>query len=87
MVNDEVSVEDLLYGIIIASGNDACVVLAEGIAGSEEAFAEMMTEKALEISNIINKNFILFFILSSPLYLKKNRALLNPVKIIALPIR
>ena len=49
MVNDEVSVEDLLYGIIIASGNDACVVLAEGIAGSEEAFAEMMTEKALEI--------------------------------------
>ncbi len=49
MVNDEVSVEDLLHGIIIASGNDACVALAEGIAGSEEAFAEMMTEKALEI--------------------------------------
>jgi serine-type D-Ala-D-Ala carboxypeptidase (penicillin-binding protein 5/6) len=49
MVNDEVSVEDLLHGIIIASGNDACVALAEGIAGSEEVFAEMMTEKALEI--------------------------------------
>ena len=49
MVNDEVSVEDLLYGIIIASGNDACVALAEGIAGSEEVFAEMMNEKAAEI--------------------------------------
>ncbi len=49
MVNDEVSVEDLLHGIIVASGNDACVALAEGIAGSEEIFAEMMTEKALEI--------------------------------------
>ena len=49
MVNDEVSVENLLLGIIIASGNDACVALAEGIAGSEEVFAEMMTEKAIEI--------------------------------------
>ena len=46
MVNDQVSVEDLLKGIIIASGNDACVALAEGIAGSEENFAEMMNEKA-----------------------------------------
>ena len=49
MVNDQVSVEDLLKGIIIASGNDACVALAEGIAGSEENFAEMMNEKAIEI--------------------------------------
>ncbi len=49
MINDEVSVEDLLRGIIIASGNDACVALAEGIAGSEEVFAEMMNEKAAEI--------------------------------------
>ena len=49
MVNDEVSVESLLKGIIIASGNDACVALAEGIAGSEEIFAEMMNEKAAEI--------------------------------------
>ena len=40
MVNDEVSVENLLQGIIVASGNDACVALAEGIAGSEEIFAE-----------------------------------------------
>ena len=49
MVNDEVSVENLLMGIIVASGNDACVALAEGIAGSEESFAEMMNEKAVEI--------------------------------------
>ena len=49
MVNDEVSVEDLLKGIVIASGNDSCVALAEGIAGSEEVFAEMMNEKAAEI--------------------------------------
>tara|TARA_B100000214_G_scaffold370698_1_gene345781 strand:- start:557 stop:1423 length:867 start_codon:yes stop_codon:yes gene_type:complete len=49
MVNDEVSVENLLLGIIVASGNDACVALAEGIAGSEESFAEMMNEKAAEI--------------------------------------
>ena len=49
MINDEVSVEDLLKGIIVASGNDACVALAEGIAGSEEIFAEMMNEKAEEI--------------------------------------
>ncbi len=56
MVNDEVSVENLLKGIIIASGNDACVALAEGIAGSEENFAEMMNEKAIEIG-MTNTNF------------------------------
>ena len=49
MVNDEITVENLLKGIIIVSGNDACVALAEGIAGSEEAFASLMTSKALEI--------------------------------------
>jgi len=56
MVNDEVSVENLLKGIIIASGNDACVALAEGIAGSEEEFAIMMTSKAKEIG-MNNSNF------------------------------
>ncbi|MDC0907973.1 D-alanyl-D-alanine carboxypeptidase [Candidatus Pelagibacter ubique] len=49
MVGDEVSVENLLKGIIIASGNDACVALAEGIAGTEDEFAVMMTAKAKEI--------------------------------------
>ena len=56
MVNDEVSVENLLMGIIVASGNDACVALAEGIAGSEESFAEMMNEKAAEIG-MTSSNF------------------------------
>ena len=49
MINDQVSVENLLKGIIVASGNDACVALAEGIAGSESNFADMMNEKAGEI--------------------------------------
>ena len=49
MINDQVSVENLLKGIIIASGNDACVALAEGIAGTEANFADMMNEKAAEI--------------------------------------
>ena len=58
MVDDEVSVENLLKGIIIASGNDACIALAEGIAGSEEEFAVMMTSKAKEIgmNNTNNTN-------------------------------
>ena len=56
MVGDEVSVENLLKGIIIASGNDACVALAEGIAGTEDEFAIMMTAKAREIG-MENTNF------------------------------
>ena len=56
MVGDEVSVEDLLKGIIVASGNDACIALAEGIAGTEEEFAIMMTSKAKEIG-MENSNF------------------------------
>jgi D-alanyl-D-alanine carboxypeptidase (penicillin-binding protein 5/6) len=56
MVGDEVSVEDLLRGIIIASGNDACVALAEGIAGTEQEFALLMTAKAKEIG-MENTNF------------------------------
>ena len=56
MVGDEVSVENLLKGIIVASGNDACVALAEGIAGTEEEFAILMTAKAKEIG-MDNTNF------------------------------
>ena len=56
MLNDEVSVEDLLKGIIIVSGNDACVALAEGISGSEEEFVVLMNEKAEEIG-MDNTNF------------------------------
>ncbi|WP_174292004.1 D-alanyl-D-alanine carboxypeptidase family protein [Sphingomonas bacterium] len=46
---ESVSVANLLYGIVTLSGNDACVVLAEGIAGSEEAFVARMNQKAQEI--------------------------------------
>jgi len=56
MVGDEVSVENLLKGIIVASGNDACVALAEGIAGTEEEFAILMTAKANELG-MENTNF------------------------------
>ena len=56
MVGDQISVENLLRGIIVASGNDACVALAEGIAGTEEEFAIMMTSKAKEIG-MENTNF------------------------------
>ncbi len=56
MVGDEISVENLLRGIIISSGNDACIALAEGIAGSEEEFSILMNEKAAEIG-MTNSNF------------------------------
>ncbi len=48
-VNSDVRIEDLLRGVIIQSGNDASIVIAEGIAGSEEAFAERMTERGRQI--------------------------------------
>ena len=53
MVGDEISVENLLKGIIVASGNDSCVALAEGIAGTEEEFAILMNAKAQEIGIVI----------------------------------
>ena len=56
MVGDEVTVEELLKGIVIASGNDACIALAEGIAGTEDEFAILMTIKAKELG-MDNTNF------------------------------
>ena len=49
MLNDQVTIEDLLKGIIIVSGNDACVALAEGLSGTEKDFVTLMNEKAEEI--------------------------------------
>ena len=46
---DRIRIEDLIRGVVIHSGNDACVVLAEGLAGSEDAFAQQMTERAREL--------------------------------------
>jgi len=57
MVGDEVTVENLLHGIITASGNDACIALAEGIAGTEEEFSFLMTSKAQELG-MENTNFV-----------------------------
>jgi len=56
MLNDQVSVEDLLKGIIIVSGNDACVALAEGLLGTEKDFVVLMNEKAEELE-LENTNF------------------------------
>ena len=56
MVGDQISVENLLKGIIVSSGNDACIALAEGISGTEEAFTILMNEKAQEI-RMENTNF------------------------------
>ena len=56
MLNDQVSVEDLLKGIIIVSGNDSCVALAEGLSGTEQDFVILMNEKAQEIG-LDNTNF------------------------------
>ncbi len=55
-VGSQIAVEDLLRGVIVQSGNDACIVLAEGLSGSEDAFAEKMTEKAREIG-LTNSTF------------------------------
>ena len=56
MLNDQVTVEELLKGIIIVSGNDACVALAEGLSGTEEDFVALMNEKSEEIG-LENTNF------------------------------
>ena len=53
---ESVKIEDLIKGVIIQSGNDACIVLAEGLAGTEENFAELMTIRAKEIG-LTNSNF------------------------------
>ena len=56
-VGDQVSVEDLLRGVIVQSGNDACIVLAETISGSESAFSDLMTDKARKMG-MSNSTFI-----------------------------
>ena len=53
---DRPTVEELIQGIIVMSGNDACVVVAEGLAGSEDAFAQQMTERARDLG-MMNSTF------------------------------
>jgi len=56
-IDSDVPVEDLIRGIIVQSGNDACVVVAEGLAGSEESFADRMNKKAVELG-LKNSHFV-----------------------------
>jgi serine-type D-Ala-D-Ala carboxypeptidase (penicillin-binding protein 5/6) len=56
MVNDDIKISDLLRGIIVQSGNDACVVVAEGLAGTEDAFARQMNARAKELG-LTNSHF------------------------------
>ena len=59
-IHSKIAVDDLLHGAIIQSGNDSCMILAEGIAGNERSFAEMMTKRARELgltqSSFANSN-------------------------------
>jgi serine-type D-Ala-D-Ala carboxypeptidase (penicillin-binding protein 5/6) len=55
-IGTQVHVEDLIRGMIVQSGNDACIVLAEGVAGSEEQFVELMNQKAKELG-LTNSTF------------------------------
>jgi serine-type D-Ala-D-Ala carboxypeptidase (penicillin-binding protein 5/6) len=56
-LGNSIKVEDLIRGMIIQSGNDACVVLAEGLAGNEDSFAKTMTKRAHELG-MVNSNFM-----------------------------
>ncbi|MBX7146550.1 MAG: D-alanyl-D-alanine carboxypeptidase [Alphaproteobacteria bacterium] len=56
-IHEQVKVEDLIRGIIIQSGNDACIVVAEGLSGSEEEFAKLLNKKAKEIG-LTNSHFV-----------------------------
>jgi len=55
-VGDRIRVEDLIHGVTVQSGNDACIVLAEGLAGTEAAFAAQMNRRAPEIG-LTNSHF------------------------------
>ena len=78
VANDRITVLNLLKGIIIASGNDACIALAEGIAGSEAAFASMMNDKAKSIG-MTNTNFSN----SSGIYSEDNYSTVNDISLMS----
>ncbi len=56
-LNSEIELEDLIRGVIVQSGNDSCIIIAEGMAGSEEAFAGLMNEHAERVG-LSNSNFV-----------------------------
>jgi len=73
-IGEKLRVEDLIRGIIVQSGNDACLVVAEGIAGTEEAFAELMNETAAKIG-LANSHFVNSHGLENPAHLMTVRDL------------
>lgn len=73
-IGENLRVEDLIRGIIVQSGNDACLVVAEGIAGTEEAFAELMNETAAKIG-LTNSHFVNSHGLEDPAHLMTVRDL------------
>ena len=73
-IGEKLRVEDLIRGIIVQSGNDACLVVAEGIAGTEEAFAELMNETAARIG-LTNSHFVNSHGLENPAHLMTVRDL------------
>lgn len=77
-VDKEIRVEDLLRGIIVQSGNDACIVIAENIAGTEDAFAKMMTVKGIEIG-LKNTNFTN----STGMYNSKNFSTVHDIAVLS----
>ena len=77
-VDKEIRVEDLLRGIIVQSGNDACIVIAENIAGTEDAFAKMMTVKGIEIG-LKNTNFTN----STGMYNSKNYSTVHDIAVLS----
>mgnify|MGYP001180068893 FL=1 len=77
-VDKEIRVEDLLRGIIVQSGNDACIVIAENIAGTEDAFAKMMTGKGIEIG-LKNTNFTN----STGMYNSKNFSTVHDIAVLS----
>ena len=77
-VDKEIRVEDLLRGIIVQSGNDACIVIAENIAGTEDAFAKMMTFKGIEIG-LKNTNFTN----STGMYNSKNFSTVHDIAVLS----
>ena len=72
MPGDKVSVENLLKGIIIVSGNDACVALAQGIAGTEEEFVNMMNSMAKKlVCQILNFQILQDYLMKIIIRLRK----------------
>lgn len=78
-IGEKLRVEDLIRGIIVQSGNDACLVVAEGIAGTEEAFAELMNETAAKIG-LANSHFVNSHGLENPAHLMTVRDLATLAK-------